>query len=256
MSTTSTIARHEFARLFVSPLAWTLLAVSQLLLGLLFALSLTDISLNPQQVGAYDGVSAIVGAGLFRFATVVLLLVVPLLTMRVFAEERRTGTLELLLASPASPAAIVLGKFAGLMGYLSLLFALVAIMPLSLVFATPLDLGLIAAGLLGLWLAMAAFCAIGLFCSALTREPSLAAVTSLGALLLLWLLYAVSTLAWQPLVFGREWPLGEIASALSLIGHHDALLRGIFSSADVLYFVIFTACFLALTTVRLDMDRH
>ena len=256
MSLTLSIARHELRRLFVSPLAWTLLAVSQLLTGILFAMSLTDLSLNPQRIGAYDGVSAIVGGGLFRFATVVLLLVVPLLTMRVFAEERKTGNIELLLSAPASLTAVVLGKFVGLMGYLTLLFALIAIMPLSLAFATPLDLGLLASGLIGLWLVMAAFCALGLFLSSLTREPTLAAVATLGALMLLWLFYAVSTMDWQPVVLGTALPLGEAARALSLIGHHDALLRGVFSSADLLYFGIFTLCFLALTVVHLDMDRH
>jgi ABC-2 type transport system permease protein len=256
MNSILAIARHELTRLFASPLAWTLLAVSQLLTGLLFGLSLTDISLNPQRVGEYDGVSAIVGGGLFRFATVVLLLVVPLLTMRAFAEERKSGNLDLMLAAPAPLSAIVLGKVAGLMGYLSLLFALIALMPLSLAFFTPLDIGLLFSGLIGLWLVMASFCAIGLFLSALTREPTLAAVATLGALMLLWLCYALSTLAWQPVVLGTTLPLADIAGALSLIGHHDALLRGVFSSADVLYFVIFTVCFLALTVVRLDMDRH
>ncbi|GAB3674918.1 ABC transporter permease [Salinisphaera aquimarina] len=255
MSAMLAIARHEMARLFVSPLAWTLLAVTQLLTGVLFAMSITNISLNPRSLGAYDGVSEMVGGGLLRFATVVLLLVVPLLTMRVFAEERKSGSLELLLAAPVSLSALVMGKFAGLMGYLTLMLVLIALMPLSLRLATPLDLGLLASGLIGLWLVMAAFTAIGVFVSSLTREPTLAAVATLGALLLLWLFYAVSTMDWQPVIFGETLPLAAAARALSLIGHHDALLRGVFSSADLLYFVIFTLCFLALTVVRLDMDR-
>ena len=256
MNTTRAITAHELNRLFVSPLSWTLLAVTQLLLGILFALSLTDISLNPQTVGEYDGISAIVGGGVFRFATVVLLLVVPLLTMRAFAEERKSGNLDLMLAAPAPLWAIVLGKFAAVMGYLSLMFVLIAAMPLSLALFTPLDLGLLCAGLIGLWLVMACFSAIGLFVSSLTREPTLAAVATLGVLMLLWLFYAVSTFDWQPVVLGTTLPFGDIAHALSLIGHHDALLRGVFSSADLLYFLIFTLCFLALTVVRLDMDRH
>jgi len=249
------IARHELRRLFVSPLAWSLLAVTQLLTGLLFALSLTDISLNPRSLGAYDGVSEMVGGGLLRFATLVLLLVVPLLTMRMLAEERKTGSLELLLAAPVSLSAIVAGKFVGLMGYLTLMLVLIVAMPLSLRLYTPMDLGLLASGTIGLWLVMAAFTAVGLFLSSLTREPTLAAVATLGVLLALWLLYAVSTMDWQPVIFGFELPIAGAAHALSLIGHHDALLRGIFASADVLYFVIFTLCFLALTVVRLDMER-
>lgn len=255
MSTTLAIARHELSRLFVSPLAWTLLGLTQLLTGVLFALSLSDISLNPQRLGDYDGVSELVGAGLFRFATLVLLLVVPLLTMRLFAEERKNGSLELLLAAPVPLTGVVIGKFMGVMGYLTLMLILIAAMPLSLLAYTPLDIGLLASGLIGLWLIMAAFTAIGLFISALTREPTLAAVITLGALLLLWLLYAVSTMNWQPVILGHTVALAEPARALSLIGHHDALLRGIFSSADLLYFVIFSACFLALTVIQLDRER-
>lgn len=256
MSIMLAIARHELSRLFISPLAWTLLAITQFLAGLLFMMSLTDITLNPQHLNAYDGVSELVGAGLFRFVTLILLLVVPMLTMRMFAEERKTGSLELLLAAPASGSAIVAGKFIGLMGYLSLMLMLTAAMPLSLAFFTPLDLGVIASGLIGLWLVMAAFVAIGVFASALTREPTLAAVTTLGALLVLWLLYAVSSIDWQPSLFGHPVDVGDIARQLSLISHHNALLRGVFSSADVLYFLIFILAFLALTVVRLDADRH
>lgn len=256
MNITLAIARHELLRLFVSPLAWILLAIAQLLSGLLFVMSLTDITLNPQHLNAYDGVSELVGAGLFRFVTLILLLVVPLLTMRAFAEERKTGSLELLLAAPASATAIVAGKFVGLMSYLSLMWLLTALMPLSLSFFTPLDLGVISSGLIGLWLVMASFVAIGVFASALTREPTLAAITSLGALLVLWLLYAVSSIDWQPNVLGHALDVGDIARQLSLISHHNALLRGVFSSADVLYFLIFILAFLALTVVRLDADRQ
>ncbi|MES1924603.1 ABC transporter permease [Salinisphaera sp. T31B1] len=249
------IAGHELRRLFVSPLAWTLLAITQLLTGLLFVLSLSDIALNPRSLGAYDGVSELVGGGLLRFATLVMLLVIPLLTMRVIAEERKTGSLELMLAAPVGLASLVAGKFVGLMSYLSLMWLLIVAMPLSLWLFTPLDLGLLAAAAVGLWLVMAAFTALGVFISSLTREPTVAAVTTLGALLTLWLVYAVSTLDWQPVIFGTTVPLAGLARTLSLIGHHDALLRGVFSSADVLYFLIFTLCFLGLTVVRLDMDR-
>mgnify|MGYP001209912423 CR=1 FL=1 len=221
MNATRAIAAHELNRLFVSPLSWTLLAVTQLLLGILFALSLTDISLNPQTVGEYDGISAIVGGGVFRFATVVLLLVVPLLTMRAFAEERKSGNLDLMLSAPAPLWAIVLGKFAALMGYLSLMFVLIAAMPLSLALFTPLDLGLLCAGLIGLWLVMASFSAIGLFVSSLTREPTLAAVATLLGI-------GMARFAYTPLI-GGSWPeileifffalLGLYAFSGALQGH-------------------------------------
>lgn len=250
------IARHELRRLFVSPLAWTVLAVVQLLLGLLFAMSLADLMLNPQHIDKYTGVSEVVGAGLYRFASVVLLLVVPLLTMRSFAEERKNGSLDLLMSSPAPLTAVVLGKFLGVMGFLTLMLALIAAMPYSLILGTPLDTGLLAAGALGLWLMMAAFAAIGIFVSSLTREPAIAAVDGFGVLLALWLLHAASFFEWQPLVFGWTLPLPEAARALSLIGHYDDLLHGVFDTADVLYYVVFCGLFLGLTVQRLDMERQ
>lgn len=250
------IARHEMRRLFVSPLAWTILAVVQLLLGLLFAMSLADLMLNPQRINEYAGVSEVVGAGLYRFATVVLLLVIPLLTMRSFAEERKNGSLDLLTSAPVSLTATVLGKFLGMMGFLTVMLALIAAMPYSLIVATPLDTGMLAAGTLGLWLMMAAFAAAGVFVSSLTREPAIAAVGGFGLLLGVWLLHAVSFFEWQPILFGQRLPLAEIARKLSLIGHYDDLLYGIFDTADVLYYAIFCGLFLALAVQRLDMERQ
>lgn len=251
-----TIARHEFGRLFVSPLAWTILAVVQLLLGLLFAMSLADLMLNPERINEYAGVSEVVGAGLFRFATIVLLVVIPLITMRSFAEERKTGSLDLLLASPASLTGLVLGKFLGVLGFLTVMLALIAVMPFSLIVGTPLDTGMLAAGVLGLWLMMAAFAAAGTFISSLTREPTIAAIGSFGLLLGIWLAHAVSFFDWQPAVLGVTLPLGDIARELSLIGHYDALLYGIFDTGDVGYYVVFCGLFLALTVQRLDMERQ
>ena len=250
------IAGQELRRLFVSPLAWTVLAVVQLLLGLLFAMSLADLMLNPGRVNEYAGVSEVLGAGLFRFATIVLLLVVPLMTMRAFAEERKSGSLDLLLSAPLSLTAIVVGKFLGVMGFLSVMLALIGLMPLSLMLGTDLDVGMLAAGLLGLWLMMAAFAAAGLFISALTREPTLAAIGGFGLLLGLWLLHAVSLFEWQPAVLGVSLPLAEVARQFSLLSHYDNLLFGIFDTGDVLYYLIFSGLFLALTVQRLDMERQ
>lgn len=250
-----TIARNEFARLFVSPLAWIILAVVQLLLGLLFATTVANLMQNPQLISEYSGVSEVVGVGLFRFATVVLLVVIPLITMRSFAEERKTGSLDLLLASPTSLAGLVLGKFLGVLGFLTIMLALIAIMPFSLLMGTPLDTGMLAAGVLGLWLMMASFAAAGTFISSLTHEPTIAAIGSFGLLLAIWMLHAVSFFGWQPDVLGVTVQVDDIARRLSLIGHYQHLLYGIFDSGDVGYYIIFIGLFLALTVQRLDMER-
>ena len=247
MSNVLAIARNELRRIFVSPLAWSVLAVVQLILGFVFVNLLIDYSKNAELGDQFVGVADYMGGGLYGFATIILLLVMPLMTMRLFSEERKSGTLTLLLSSPASLVEIVLGKFLGLVGFMLALLLLLAAMPLSLLPGTDLDLGRLAAGLLGLFLLMLAFGAAGLFVSSLTREPTIAAVGGFGLLLLVWL---TQILAYQDI------PFAEIFGYLSLIGHFDDLRRGIFDTGDVAYYVLFTAFFLWLTVQRLDLERN
>ena len=246
MSTIFTIARAEMRRIFLSPLAWAVLAIVQLIVGFVFVNLLFDYARNAELGDQFTGVADYMGGGLYGFAIIVLLLVMPLMTMRLFAEERKNGSLTLLLSSPASLTEIVLGKFFGLAGFMLALLALLAAMPLALLPGTALDLGRIAAGLLGLFLIMLAFGAAGLFVSSLTREPTIAAVGGFGLLLLVWLM---QILAYQ------EIPFAEVFGYLSLIGHFDNLRRGVFSTGDVAYYLLFTGLFLWLTVQRLDLER-
>jgi ABC-2 type transport system permease protein len=247
VSTVFTIARTEARRIFVSPLAWAVLFVLQLILGFVFASMLFDYARNEAMSDQYMGVADFIGGGLFGFSTVLLLLVMPLMTMRLFAEERKSGSITLLFSAPASLIEIVLGKFLGLVAFMLAALVLLAIMPLTLLSGTHLDLGFIAAGLLGLFLIMLAFGAAGLFVSTLTREPTIAAVVSFGLLLLVWL---VQILANQQNAFA------PIFGYLSLIGHFESLRRGVFNTADIAYYLLFTVFFLWLAVLRLDIERN
>ena len=241
------IARSELRRIFLSPLAWAVLAVVQFIFGFIFTNLLLDYERNSEFSDQFTGVADYIGAGLYGFTIIVLLLVMPLMTMRSFAEERKSGSFTLLLSSPASLTEIVLGKFLGVAGFALALLALLAAMPLSLLPATDLDLGRIGAGLLGLFLIMLAFGATGLFASSLTREPTIAAVVSFGLLLMLWL---TQLLAYQ------DTPFAAVFDYVSLIGHFDSLRRGIFNTGDVAYYVLLTTFFLWLTVQRLDLERN
>lgn len=246
MRTTLTIAGTEARRIFVSPLAWAVLAVLQGIIGFVFLSLLLDYAAHPAESDQYLGMSDYIGGGLYGFATILLLLIMPLMTMRLFAEERKSGSLTLLLSSPASLVEIVLGKFLGLGVFMLAALALLAIMPLTLLIGTNLDLGRIAAGLFGLLLLMGSFGAAGLFISTLTREPTIAAVTSFGLLLVVWLFGILGT---------RPGLVGEVFTYLGLIGHFESLRRGVFNSADVVYYLLFTALFLWLAVLRLDSER-
>lgn len=241
------IARTELKRIFLSPLAWAVLAVVQFIMGFVFINLLVGYA---QDAGMDDsiGVSDYVAGSLYGFATILLLLVMPLMTMRLFAEERKGNTLTLLTSAPVSVTEIVLGKFLGLLGFVGAIIVLMALMPLALNWSTHLDWGRLAAGLLGLFLMMMAFGAAGLFVSSLTREPTIAAVASFGLLLIAWLI--------NILAYNDSIPFGELFNYLSLIGHFDSLRRGVFDSADVSYYLLFTGLFLWLTVQRLDMERN
>jgi ABC-2 type transport system permease protein len=194
------------------------------------------------------GVTELVAAPLYSSAGVVLLLIAPLLTMRLIAEERRSDTLTLLLSAPVTATEIVLGKFAGLMGFFVLMIVLLTLMPLSLSLGTSLDLGQLAACVLALLMLLSAFCALGLFISALTAHPMVAGISTFGALLLLWIIdWASAT--------GSTDKTSALFGYLSLDHHYQPLLSGVFSSTDAGYFILFTAMFLALAVWRVDADR-
>ncbi|HKY21324.1 MAG TPA: ABC transporter permease subunit [Vicinamibacterales bacterium] len=242
-----TIAANETRRIFVSPLAWAVLGISQFIFGYIFSGAVIQYVRNTEMQDQAVGVSDYVGSGLYGSATIILLLILPLMTMRVFSEERKSGTLTLLFSAPVTLIEIVLGKFLGVMVFVLAMLSLLAVMPASLLPAVDLDIGRLAAGLLGLLLLTMAFAACGLFISSLTREPTIAAIGSFAALLLIWLLK-------MPASFDSQF--APLFDYLSLISHYQDLISGLFDSSDVVYYLLFTALFLWLTVLRLDMERN
>ena len=120
------IAWRELRNLFLSPLAWCVLAVVQFILAWMFLASVEGFRGNPSAVA---GVTDTVVAGLYSISSIVMLLVVPLLSMRLVAEERRTGSLALLLSAPVRMSEIVLGKYLGLLGFLMIMVVMLTLMP-------------------------------------------------------------------------------------------------------------------------------
>lgn len=243
MANIGLIAAHELRRLFKSPLAWSLLAVVQFLLAIFFYLLLAQFM---QPARATGGLTEIVVAGLYQIAGVIML-VSPFLTMRLIAEERRLGTIKLLYSSPISLTELVLGKYLGLLVFYCLMLLMVSLMPATLLFGASLDLGQMAAGLIGLLLLMSAFAAIGLFVSALTQQPAVAAIATFGVLFLLWIINVAGVNASEQ--------MAGLFAYLSLLGHYNNLLNGVFNSADVIYYLLVSALFIVLSIWRLEAER-
>ena len=223
------IAKHELKTLFLSPLAWVILGVVQTLLGFIFIAQVENfLMLQPQlaMLRNTPGVTDIVIASLFQISAIILLTVMPLVTMRSIAEEKRNRTLSLLMSSPISMSEIVLGKFLGLLGFVVILVSLLMLMPLSLFSGTSLDGGKLTSIFIAMLLLLSAFAAIGLYLSSLTENQTIAAVSTFGVLLMLWIVDA--TLA----------DSHSVVAYLSLLRHHQNLLDGIIDSADIVYYLL------------------
>ncbi len=240
------IAHKELKTLFASPLAWTLLALMQLVLAWIFLGRLDAfIEMQPQlvQIANPPGVTEFIAAPLFATAAVVLLIATPLLTMRLIAEERRNHTMIFLISAPISMTDIVLGKFLGLMIFFSAVITLVVALSISLLTGSILDFGLLLSNVSGLFLIAACFASLGLYMSCLTAQPAIAAAGALGVLLGLWAIDITTN------------NIDSIMQDFSLFKHYESFNRGIIDTYDLVYFVLFTLTFLVLSIRRLDGER-
>lgn len=240
------IAMRELRSLFAMPSTWFVLAVLQFIFAWFFLARLEAfLEVQPQlaQLANPPGVTITVAAPLFNTAALLLMMLVPMFTMRLIAEERRNQTLALLQSSPMSGRHIVLGKFAGLLSFLLILIASLPLMVISLTLGTQLDHGLLIANCIGLILLTASYVAVGLYISALTAQPIIAAVGALVVLVGLWLADIGSSAADSP------W------HQLSPLFHFQNFNAGLLDSTDAVFFVLFTTSFLLLTIKRLHNNR-
>lgn len=252
MSRVATIALKELRSYVVSPVAWVVATVFLLVTGLLFYNVVAWYSLQSMQLMQYGeaggqmNVNRMVFAPTFQNVAVTLLLLVPMVTMRLLAEERRNRTAQLLLTAPVRLGEIVLGKFAAVLTLLTAVLLLTLYMPLLVWSYGSLDWGPIFTGYLGLVLLASAFAALGLFASSLTENQIVAAVVTFGLLLAFWVL------GWGAQQGGT---LGALLEHLSLITHLESFLLGAVELKDVTYYLSVTAVGLFLTHRVLDSNR-
>ncbi len=229
-----------------SPLAWALLAVQQFLLAWVL-LHVVERFSGLEAAQRHASISQELALKLFSFAAALALFCVPLLSMRAFSEQRRDGSFTLLAAAPVSSAQILLGKLCGLAPMLAILSALPLFLSLSLRPWAALDVGLLLSATLGLALACWLFACIGLFFSALTRQPAAAAAATYGVLLLLSLINRAAT--------SQDWG-GSLINWLAWNEHFLPFLMGLVQSSDIAYFIILGTLFLGFAWRRVEHFRH
>ncbi len=183
----------------------------------------------------------------FGNLAVLWLFLVPLLTMRLFAEEKRSGTAELLFTFPLTDWAIILGKFTAALAVCALFLAATVIYSLALLSLVQVDWRAVAVGYLGLILLTGAFLSLGVFSSTLTENQIIAAVIAFGLLLLFWLI------GWYEEIGSAS--LQGVFRYLSMLGHFETFARGVLDSRDILFYLGFSFFFLFLTKRQLESRR-
>ncbi|MFC1713508.1 ABC transporter permease [Candidatus Poribacteria bacterium] len=224
MKNIPSIFAREIKTYFVSPIAYVALIVFILLTGYFFAAYFNWAS-------RYQGEANM--RVLFHNMSITMLFLSPLITMRLFAEEKRSGTIEIMMTSSVTDTEIVIGKFAASAVLFLMMLALTSLCPIFLMaYGTP-DVAPIAVGYLGLFLLGATFLSLGVVTSSLTKNQIVAALISFVMLLGLWVI------GWMSNAVGSQF--GKVLSFISLVDHFDDFSKGILDTKHVIYYVSFAS---------------
>ena len=245
------IAQREINAYFASPIAYVLIGFFALLFGWFFYVPLAffeqqsmQAGMNPMQTMNIN--QMLVGPTLMN-TTVIMLFLFPLITMRTYAEEKRSGTIELLLTSPITDVEIILGKFLGAMLLYAAMLAVTAIhMAILFIYGDP-EWKPIVTGYAGLLLMGGCFLSLGLFISSLTKNQIVAAMATFAVFLMLWVIN------WSGQFVGPT--MQSVLAYLSLTDHFDDFAKGVIDTKHVIYYLSFMAFGLFLTVKSVDSER-
>jgi len=247
------VFKKEMRLYFGSPVAYVVLTFFLLISGWFFSqifLFYSDISMRSMmqpQFGQNLSITENVMRPLFSNMSVVLLFFIPMLTMRLFAEEKRAGTMELLLTYPVRDGEVLAGKFLAGLGLYAVLLGLTLLYPGLVAYFTRVEWGPILTGYLGLVLLGATFLAVGLLISSLTENQIVAGFGTFGVLLAFWVI------GW-----GAEFAGGGMRAVLqylSVTEHMDGFSRGLIDTKDLVYYGSAVALALFLTLRSLESKR-
>lgn len=227
----SAIARKDLGLFFVSPMGYVVMAIYYLVAGILFYLTAV---VNRAPVMAY----------IFQTKVFLMLFLTPLITMKIWAEEEKSGTAELLRTSPLTLWEIVLGKYLALVGFFGALLASTFLYLVIMLSAGNPDLGPVAANYVGYILVCMSFLALGLMASTLSENQIVSAVITYGILLLLWVVGFAADNA--------RGALGDFLGSLSVINHLNDFMNGVLDLTHVVFFVslIFIGLFFSVKVLE------
>ena len=247
------IAHKELKSYFSTPIAYVVIGFFALLFGYFFYAMLVIFNQQSAQFGGLEGGAVDINQQLIRplflNASVILLFVLPLITMRTYSEEKRSGTIELLLTSPVTDVEIILGKFLGAMALYAAMLAITVIhMLLLFSYANPKPEWTVPViGYVGLLLMGGCFISVGLLISSLTKNQIVSGMVTFAVFLLLWVINWMADSAGPT---GRS-----ILSFLSITDHLDDFTRGIIDTKHVVYYLSVITFGLFLTAKSVDSER-
>ena len=247
------IFKKEMRLYFTSPVAYVVLTIFLVIAGwffynifAFFTLASMQSAMNPAMARDLNVTDSVMRP-LVSNISVILLLLMPLVTMRLFSEERRSGTIELLLTYPVRDGAVLVGKYLAALALYALMLALTLLYPGIVVYFARLEWGPLVTGYAGLLLMGGTFIAVGVFASSLTENQIVASITTFGILLILWVI------GWSADYVGGVW--GKVLQHLSLLEHNDNFAKGVLDTKDVIYYLNFIALALFLTLRSLEARR-
>jgi len=246
------IATKEFRSYFASPIAYILIGLFSLLFGWFFYVFLMAFVQQSEQMMQFGGggganVNQMMIRGLFQNTAVIILFVMPMITMRTYSEEKRSGTIELLLTSPVTDLEIIIGKFLGALAlYGAMLIVTMIYIAILFRIGNP-EWRPIIAGYLGLLLMGGCFLSVGLFISSLTKNQIVAGFLTFATFLLFWIIN------WMGESSGPT--TRDVLNYLSITEHFDDFSRGIIDTKHLVYYLSFITFGLFLTAKSVDSER-
>lgn len=273
MRNTWAVCRREFAGYFLSPIGYVAVGLFALITGLAFTFSLFSYAQISQSPAAYDFSSVpdfeeSLLSPYLVFCGMVIMFLAPLLTMRLLAEEKNRGTIELLLTFPLRDRDIIFGKYLASLGMLVVMMLVIGVHLVLVSRHVPVEPAVLVFGLLTVFLMGGAFLSLGLFVSSVTRTQITSGTITFGVNLLLYILGTMGEGLPEESPAPGHWPgilqdsLGFLYSVfrnvvleLPLDAHAREMAQGIAAPADIAYYVLFSAFFLFLTFRALE-SRH